>query len=156
MIDGAEEYRVEPGSGRNAGDQTNIFAVDGGRRSKLKSWRDANPILGSCSVLAIRPPLCLIAGSALCKLTVYRITYWMWYEDTESDFVFHFPRYPRKNNPWPRHRLQGPTRSVNYSWTICLRYVDISAQNSIFSSIQTSINRQLLHKLHDAEQSLKS
>jgi len=39
VIDGAEEYRVEPGSGRNAGDQTNIFLVDGGRRSKLKSWR---------------------------------------------------------------------------------------------------------------------
>jgi len=37
VIDGAEEYRVEPGSGRNAGDQTNIFPVDGGRRSKLKS-----------------------------------------------------------------------------------------------------------------------
>ena len=33
MIDGAEEYRVEPGSARNAGDQTNIFPVDGGRRS---------------------------------------------------------------------------------------------------------------------------
>ena len=41
MIDGAEEYRVEPGSGMNAGDQTNIFPVDGGRRSKSKSksWR---------------------------------------------------------------------------------------------------------------------
>ena len=38
MIDGAEEYRAEPGSGRNASDQTNIFFVDGGRRSKLKSW----------------------------------------------------------------------------------------------------------------------
>jgi len=38
VIDGAEEYRVEPGSERNAGDQTNIFPVDGGRRSKLKSW----------------------------------------------------------------------------------------------------------------------
>jgi len=25
MIDGAEEYRVEPGSERNDGDQTNIF-----------------------------------------------------------------------------------------------------------------------------------
>ena len=33
MIDGAEEYRVEPGSRRNAGDQTNIFPVNGGRRS---------------------------------------------------------------------------------------------------------------------------
>ena len=33
MIDGAEEYRVEPGSGRNAGDQTNIFPIDGDRRS---------------------------------------------------------------------------------------------------------------------------
>ena len=39
MIDGAKEYRVEPGSGRNAGDQTNIFPVDGGRRLKLKSRR---------------------------------------------------------------------------------------------------------------------
>ena len=39
MIDGAEEYRAEPGSGRNAGDQTNIFPVDGDRRSELKSWR---------------------------------------------------------------------------------------------------------------------
>ena len=39
MIDVAEEYRVEPGSGRNAGDQMNIFPVDGGRRLKLKSWR---------------------------------------------------------------------------------------------------------------------
>ena len=39
MIDSAEEYRAEPGSGRNAGDQTNIFPVDSDRRSKLKSWR---------------------------------------------------------------------------------------------------------------------
>ena len=39
MIDGAEEYRAEPGSVRNTGDQTNIFPVDGDRRSKLKSWR---------------------------------------------------------------------------------------------------------------------
>ena len=39
MIDGAEEYRAEPGSGRNASDQTNIFPVDGGRRLKLKSRR---------------------------------------------------------------------------------------------------------------------
>ena len=39
MIDSAEEYRAEPGSGRNASDQTNIFPVDGGRRSELKSWR---------------------------------------------------------------------------------------------------------------------
>jgi len=38
VIDGAEEYRVEPGSGRNAGDQTNIFPVDGSQR--LKSSRD--------------------------------------------------------------------------------------------------------------------
>ena len=37
MIDGAEEYSVEPGSRRNAGDQTNIFPVDGSRRSE--SWR---------------------------------------------------------------------------------------------------------------------
>jgi len=35
VIDGAEEYRAEPGSGRNASDQTNIFP--GGRRSKLKA-----------------------------------------------------------------------------------------------------------------------
>ena len=35
VIDGAEEYRVEPGSRRNAGDQTNIFPVDGSRRSEL-------------------------------------------------------------------------------------------------------------------------
>ena len=33
-----EEYRAEPGSVRNAGSQTNIFPVDGGRRSKL-NWR---------------------------------------------------------------------------------------------------------------------
>ena len=33
MIDGAEEYRAEPGSVRNAGDQTNTFPVDGGWRS---------------------------------------------------------------------------------------------------------------------------
>ena len=39
MIDGAEEYRAEPGSERNAGDQMNIFPVDGGRRLKLKSRR---------------------------------------------------------------------------------------------------------------------
>jgi len=39
VIDGAEEYRAEPGSGRNASDQTNIFPVDGDRRSKLKSRR---------------------------------------------------------------------------------------------------------------------
>ena len=39
MIDGAEEYRTEPGSGRKASDQTNIFPVDGGRRLKLKSRR---------------------------------------------------------------------------------------------------------------------
>ena len=34
MIDGAEEYLVEPGSRRNAGGQTNIFSVDGSRRSE--------------------------------------------------------------------------------------------------------------------------
>jgi len=28
VIDGAEEYRAEPGSERNAGDQTNIFPVN--------------------------------------------------------------------------------------------------------------------------------
>ena len=39
MIDGAEEYRAEPGSVRNAGGQTNICPVDGDRRSWLKSWR---------------------------------------------------------------------------------------------------------------------
>ena len=40
MIDGAEEYHAEPGSGRNAcSDQTNIFPVDGGRKLKLKSRR---------------------------------------------------------------------------------------------------------------------
>jgi len=39
VIDGAEEYRAEPVSGRNASDQTNIFPVDGGRRLKLKSRR---------------------------------------------------------------------------------------------------------------------
>ena len=33
MIDGAEEYRVEPGSRRDAGSQTNIFPVNAGRRS---------------------------------------------------------------------------------------------------------------------------
>jgi len=31
VIDGAEEYRVEPGSRRDAGDQTNIFPVNAGR-----------------------------------------------------------------------------------------------------------------------------
>ena len=39
VSDGAEEYRAEPGSERNAGGQTNIFPVDGGRRSKSNSWR---------------------------------------------------------------------------------------------------------------------
>ena len=39
MIVGAEEYRAEPGPGRNASDQTNIFPVDGDRRLKLKSRR---------------------------------------------------------------------------------------------------------------------
>ena len=39
MIDSAEEYRVEPGSERNAGGHTNIFPVDGGRRLKLNSRR---------------------------------------------------------------------------------------------------------------------
>ena len=38
MIDGAEEYRAEPRSVRNAGSQTNIFLVDGDWTSK-KSWR---------------------------------------------------------------------------------------------------------------------
>jgi len=33
VIDGAEEYRVEPRSDRNAGGQTNIFPVDGRWRS---------------------------------------------------------------------------------------------------------------------------
>ena len=28
VIDGGEEYRVEPGSERNAGSQTNIFPVN--------------------------------------------------------------------------------------------------------------------------------
>jgi len=28
VIDGAEEYRAEPGSERNAGSQTNIFPVN--------------------------------------------------------------------------------------------------------------------------------
>ena len=40
MTDGAEEYRAEPGSVRNAGGQTNIFPVDmGARRSWLISQR---------------------------------------------------------------------------------------------------------------------
>ena len=34
MIDGAEEYRVEPGPRRDAGDQTNILPVNAGRRSE--------------------------------------------------------------------------------------------------------------------------
>ena len=34
VIDGAEEYRVESGSRRNTGDQTNIFPVDGSQRSE--------------------------------------------------------------------------------------------------------------------------
>ena len=38
MIDGAEEYRAEPCSERNAGRQTNIFPVNSGQRSWLKSW----------------------------------------------------------------------------------------------------------------------
>jgi len=37
VIDGAEKYSAEPGSVRNAGGQTNIFPVDGDRRSKLNS-----------------------------------------------------------------------------------------------------------------------
>ena len=39
MIDNAEEYRAEPDSVKNTGDQTNIFPVDGDWRSRLKSWR---------------------------------------------------------------------------------------------------------------------
>ena len=39
MIDGAEEYRADPGSERNASDQTNIFPVDGDWRLKLNSRR---------------------------------------------------------------------------------------------------------------------
>jgi len=39
VIDGAEEYRAEPGPGRNGNDRTNIFPVDGGWRLKLKSRR---------------------------------------------------------------------------------------------------------------------
>jgi len=40
VTDGAEEYRAEPGSVRNAGGQTNIFPVDmGARRSWLISQR---------------------------------------------------------------------------------------------------------------------
>ena len=39
MIDGAEEYRAEPGSERNAGSQTNIFPVNSDWRSKLDSRR---------------------------------------------------------------------------------------------------------------------
>jgi len=39
VIDGAEEYRVEPGSERNAGSLTNIFPVSSDRRSKLNSRR---------------------------------------------------------------------------------------------------------------------
>jgi len=41
VIDGAEECRAEPGSGRNASDQTNSFPVDGecDRSMKLKSRR---------------------------------------------------------------------------------------------------------------------
>ena len=33
MSDGVEKYRAEPGSERNAGGQTNIFDVNGDRRS---------------------------------------------------------------------------------------------------------------------------
>jgi len=39
VIDGAEEYRAEPGSVSNAGGQTNIFPVDGDWRSMLNSRR---------------------------------------------------------------------------------------------------------------------
>jgi len=39
VIDGAEEYRAEPGSERNADSQTNIFLVNSDRRSKLNSRR---------------------------------------------------------------------------------------------------------------------
>ena len=39
MIDGAEEYRAEPGSVKNAGSQTNTIPVNSGQRSWLKSWR---------------------------------------------------------------------------------------------------------------------
>jgi len=39
VIDGAEEYRAEPGSERNAGSQMNIFSVNSGWRSKLNSRR---------------------------------------------------------------------------------------------------------------------
>jgi len=39
VSDGVEEYRAEPGSVRNAGGQTNIFPVDGSRRSWLNSRR---------------------------------------------------------------------------------------------------------------------
>ena len=34
MIDGAEEYRAEPGSERNTGSETNILPVNGSRRSE--------------------------------------------------------------------------------------------------------------------------
>ena len=48
MIDGAEEYRVEPGSRRDAGSQTNIFPVNAGRRSRCD---DVQEILGAiCGV----------------------------------------------------------------------------------------------------------
>jgi len=39
VIDGAEEYRAEPGSVRNTGGQTNVFPVYDGRRSWLYSRR---------------------------------------------------------------------------------------------------------------------
>ena len=39
MIDGAEEYRAETGSERNAGSQTNIFSVNSDWRSKLNPRR---------------------------------------------------------------------------------------------------------------------
>ena len=39
MIDGAEEYRAEPSSERNAGSQTNIFPANSDGRSKLNSRR---------------------------------------------------------------------------------------------------------------------
>ena len=41
MIDGAEEYRVEPGSRRDAGNQTNIYPVNAGRSlgDQVESWR---------------------------------------------------------------------------------------------------------------------
>ena len=53
MSDGVEEYRAEPGSERKRRCQTNIFPVDGDRRSQPKSRRcscQGSPLGGRLAV----------------------------------------------------------------------------------------------------------